>query len=59
MLVKLIIVRQTMGLVYTDITLKNVTDVMKAKSGYIKEHDIRELSVEALADTGAWTLVIN
>jgi clan AA aspartic protease len=59
MLVKLIIERQTMGLVYTEITLKNVTDAMKAKSGYIKEQDIRELSVEALADTGAWTHVIN
>jgi clan AA aspartic protease len=30
-----------------------------AKHGYIKETEIRSLKVEAMPDTGAWTLVIN
>lgn len=48
-----------MGLVYTEITLKNVSDIVKAGAELILEQDIRETTVEALVDTGAWTLVIN
>ena len=48
-----------MGLVYAEIMLKNVKDAMKADMGLIKEQDIRRITVEALVDTGAWTLVIN
>jgi clan AA aspartic protease len=48
-----------MGLVKTAITLKNVEDGFKAKTGLIKESEIRKTSIDVLADTGAWTLVIN
>jgi clan AA aspartic protease len=48
-----------MGLVFTDITLKNAVDVSVAASGTVKDHTIRQAAVRALVDTGAWTLVIN
>jgi len=48
-----------MSTVRTEITLKNAYDVMAAERGFIPEGQIRALTVEALADTGAWTLVIN
>ena len=48
-----------MGLVYTEITLKNAADAIIAQRGIIKESEIRETTVRALVDTGAWTLVIN
>jgi len=48
-----------MGLVYTEITLKNANDKIMAKKGYIKEEDIRTKTTTAMVDTGAWTLVIN
>ena len=48
-----------MGLVRTEITLKNVADEILFKSGNLKEQEIRQTTVEALVDTGAWTLVIN
>ena len=48
-----------MGIVYADITLRNAEDVVKAKIGYIKEQEIHALSVRAMVDTGAGTLVIN
>ncbi|MDR3328991.1 MAG: retroviral-like aspartic protease family protein [Prevotellaceae bacterium] len=48
-----------MGLVYTDITLENPADVVKAREGFIKEPDIRRVTAKAMVDTGAWNLVIN
>ena len=48
-----------MSVVYTEITLKNVADVAFAKKGYIKEDEVRQMTVRAIVDTGAWTLVIN
>jgi clan AA aspartic protease len=48
-----------MSIVYTDITLKNAADAAVAGRGLIKEKDVRSLAVNALADTGAGTLVIN
>ena len=48
-----------MSIVKTEITLKNLHDKIKAEEGLIKETDIREMTVNALVDTGAWTLVIN
>jgi predicted aspartyl protease len=48
-----------MGIVRTSITLKNAIDMYKADQGVIKEPEIRQTTVEALVDTGAWTLVIN
>ena len=48
-----------MGTVRTQITLKNAVDVELAKLGYMTDAQIRALTVEAIADTGAWTLVID
>ncbi|MCL2043215.1 MAG: aspartyl protease family protein [Treponema sp.] len=48
-----------MSLVYTEITLKNAGDVLKAREGIITENKIRQTTAQALVDTGAWTLVIN
>ncbi|MDR1256426.1 MAG: retroviral-like aspartic protease family protein [Spirochaetaceae bacterium] len=48
-----------MGEVRTDITLVNIGDVIKARDGFIPESEIRRLTVNAVVDTGAWTLVIN
>jgi clan AA aspartic protease len=48
-----------MSIVYTEITLRNAYDVCKAEDGQIPEKDIRQTTISALVDTGAWTLVIN
>jgi clan AA aspartic protease len=48
-----------MSIVKTKITLRNSVDVGIAKRGLITEDQIRTLTVEAVADTGAWTLVID
>ncbi|MCL2444227.1 MAG: aspartyl protease family protein [Treponema sp.] len=48
-----------MSIVHTEITLKNAIDVGKKREGSINEHDIRQITVNSLVDTGAWTLVIN
>jgi len=48
-----------MSLVQTEITLKNADDLMAVRRGYIKESAVRQMKVDALVDTGAWTLVIN
>jgi len=48
-----------MGIVRTEITLKNAGDVINVRRGYIKEHEIRQTTVTAMVDTGSATLVIN
>jgi clan AA aspartic protease len=48
-----------MSVVYTEITLKNEIDAAFAKKGYIKEDEVRQMTVQAIVDTGAWTIVIN
>ena len=48
-----------MGLVHAEITLKNAADEVRAREGLINKEDIRQVTVDALADTGAYTLVIN
>jgi clan AA aspartic protease len=50
---------RNMSVVYTELTLKNVIDEAFAEEGYIKEDEIRQITVQAIVDTGAWTLVIN
>jgi predicted aspartyl protease len=42
-----------------EITLENIIDRGLARRGYIKNDEIRALTVKAMPDTGAWTLVIN
>jgi clan AA aspartic protease len=48
-----------MGEVHTEITLVNLRDMAKAFDRLIPEAEVRRLTVNALVDTGAWTLVIN
>jgi clan AA aspartic protease len=48
-----------MGEVRTEITLVNIGDAVKARDGLIPETAIRRLTVNAVVDTGAVTLVIN
>jgi len=47
-----------MGTVYATITIKNQFDVRDALNRYIKEDEVRQATVEAVADTGAITLFI-
>ena len=48
-----------MGETYAEITLKNAGDVTRLQDGHIKEPEIRQVTVKALVDTGARTLVIS
>jgi clan AA aspartic protease len=48
-----------MGIVRTEITLVNITDAIKAREGLVPESEVRRVTVNALVDTGAWTLVIS
>jgi hypothetical protein len=44
-----------MGLVHTEIALKNAIDTGNARHGIISENKIRAVIVEALVDTGSGT----
>ena len=48
-----------MGVFMEEITLENVIDRGLADRGHIKDSEIRTLKVQAMPDTGAWTLIIN
>ena len=48
-----------MGTTYAEITLTNLTDITHARAGLIKPEDIRSVTVQAIVDTGAMSLVIN
>jgi clan AA aspartic protease len=48
-----------MGEVHTEITLVNMEDQIFADRGFIPQDQVRRITVNALVDTGAWTLVIN
>jgi clan AA aspartic protease len=59
-LIQLVFIKEkNMGEVRTEITLVNIKDAVKAESGLIPEAEVRQLTVDAVVDTGAWTLVIN
>jgi len=47
-----------MGMVNTEITIKNLRDGIKAEIGTIKAEDIRTATVTAVVDTGSMYLVI-
>ncbi|MDR2246997.1 MAG: aspartyl protease family protein [Treponema sp.] len=47
------------GEVRTEITLVNVREAGYAQGGFIPESQVKRLTVNAVVDTGAWTLVIN
>ena len=48
-----------MSIVRAEIKLTNYNDVMEAKNNRIQEKDIRTITVSAVVDSGAWTMVIN
>jgi clan AA aspartic protease len=48
-----------MGEVRTEITLVNLREAGNAQSGFIPESEVRQLTVNAVVDTGAMTLIIN
>jgi clan AA aspartic protease len=48
-----------MGNVFAELTLKNGSDITLAQKGHIVEQDIRSVTVTAVVDTGAVTLIIN
>jgi clan AA aspartic protease len=48
-----------MGMIQTEVTLRNATDESKAREGLIGEQDIRSITVTAVVDTGAASLVIS
>jgi clan AA aspartic protease len=48
-----------MGEVRTEITLVNIEDQADARRGYMPQDQVRRLTVNAVVDTGAVTLVIN
>jgi clan AA aspartic protease len=48
-----------MGLVYTNIELIRGADLVLCREGYLKEDQIKRLSVKALVDSGAYMLAIN
>ena len=47
-----------MGKVFAAVTLKNVKDMGHAKDGFIKEDEVRSMTISALVDTGAMSLCI-
>ena len=47
-----------MGMVNTEITIKNLRDGIKAEIGALKPEDIRTATVTAVVDTGSMYLVI-
>ena len=48
-----------MGMVNASITIRNLNDTLKADMGFIKENNVRQITEEAVVDTGVATLVIN
>jgi len=48
-----------MGTVHAEITLRNALDEGKAREGLISDEEVRSITVTAVVDTGAASLVIN
>ena len=48
-----------MGNVFAEITVKNAGDITLAHAGQITENNVRTVTLTAIVDTGATTLVIN
>ena len=48
-----------MGNVFAEITVKNVKDMGLAQDGHITENNVRSVTLTAIVDTGAASLVIN
>lgn len=48
-----------MGQVFAELTLRNEWDVGKAADGLIKEEEIHSVTVTAIVDTGAYSLMLD
>jgi hypothetical protein len=48
-----------MGTVFAEIKLENAADVVRAGDGVLNEDEVRSITVTAIVDTGAASLVIN
>jgi clan AA aspartic protease len=48
-----------MGNVFAEITIKNAGDLFLSRKGQIAEKDVHTVTLTAIVDTGATTLVIN
>jgi predicted aspartyl protease len=48
-----------MGETYAEITLKNMDDVFMEKHGRIKASEVRQITLQAMADTGSTDLIIS
>jgi len=48
-----------MGIVHTEITLKNAGDALNVRHGIVKDPEVRQTTLQVVVDTGAMTLVIN
>jgi clan AA aspartic protease len=48
-----------MGTFKEEISLANARDIGNARDGFIPDANIRQITVKAMPDTGAWTLIIN
>jgi clan AA aspartic protease len=48
-----------MGTFTEEITLVNAGDISAARNGFIPDTRIRTVTLDAMPDTGAWTLIIN
>ena len=48
-----------MGMVHAEITVQNAADASRALQGQLAKEAIREITVEAVVDTGAASLVIS
>jgi clan AA aspartic protease len=48
-----------MGTFTEEIALANARDIGNARDGIIPDAKVRRITVDAVVDTGAWTLVIN
>jgi len=48
-----------MGNVFAEITVKNAGDITRLNDGHITAKDVRTVTLTAMVDTGATTLIIN
>lgn len=48
-----------MGLVYAEIDLISVDDIVLHRRGFIEENEVKQVKVKALVDSGAYMLTIN
>jgi clan AA aspartic protease len=51
--------RNEMGLVFAEIELTSVDDLVLHRRGFIEQYEIKQVTVKSLVDTGAYMLTIN